>query len=287
MLHKNNKTPLKQFKTKKTNILMQTQVVPARSDLNIFYDLIERKSILIELFEKNKEVVNYCAVAPSPSRDYNQILITFDQIIFRLWKITRRNDSNRFPVELKSSFQDYKYDDNLKHHILCAFGKQFSEYVKNIVVNGHVDYIQRLPEPILLKIISYLSLEDLSRLSQVNTYFRELCRSDRVWMDLYKRVYSKNIKPELMALAQRKGWRSIFFTNKIKLQVQLRREYVDEVENDNSQQMITRDDSFLKVLPPIRRHSSKSFRNHAPNDESSNKPLLSARLPNNKSGAKF
>jgi F-box protein 36 len=101
-----------------------------------------------------------------------------------------------------------------------------------------VDYLARIPEALLLKIVSHLSLEDVSRLAQTNKKFREvrffarfspkkqlklvllkLCRSDRVWIQLYERYYSKEITKELLNLAQKKGWRTIFFTNKIRLQV--------------------------------------------------------------------
>jgi hypothetical protein len=92
-------------------------------------------------------------------------------------------------------------------------------YVKNIVENGKLDLLERLPERVIEKIVGHLELEDISRLSQVNTFFRQLCRSDKVWMSLYKKSYSNEISKELIQLAERDGWRKLFFTNKIKLQV--------------------------------------------------------------------
>ena len=47
----------------------------------------------------------------------------------------------------------------------------------------------------------------------------KLCRSDRVWVLLYQKYYTRNITKDLYNLAQKKGWRNIFFTNTIKLQV--------------------------------------------------------------------
>jgi hypothetical protein len=38
-------------------------------------------------------------------------------------------------------------------------------------------------------------------------------------MELYKKYYSKEITRDLVKLAERDGWRKVFFTNKIKLQV--------------------------------------------------------------------
>ena len=46
--------------------------------------------------------------------------------------------------------------------------------MQNIIEKGKLDYIVRLPEKIIIKIISNLDLEDLSRLSQVNHLFRQV-----------------------------------------------------------------------------------------------------------------
>ena len=128
----------------------------------------------------------------------------------------------------------------IQDHISWAFGVNFFKYIENIVTFGQLDYLPRLPEPIIIKIISYLALEDISKLSQVNKQFREvnkklfiilkatlffffniqLCKSDRVWILLYQKYYSRNITKEMNNLAQKKGWRNIFFTNTIKLQVE-------------------------------------------------------------------
>ena len=120
------------------------------------------------------------------------------------------------------------------------FGNSTLSYLKNIVQNGQLDYLIRLPEDVLLKIVAFLSLEDISRLSQVNCMFRQvkifsylnkllsiltnliiskICRSDKVWIELYKKYYSNTITNELYELAERDGWRKLFFTNKIKLLV--------------------------------------------------------------------
>ena len=49
--------------------------------LNIFHDLLNRKSILLMLFDtKTKEVINHCAQAPSPSKDYCQLIVNFDKV---------------------------------------------------------------------------------------------------------------------------------------------------------------------------------------------------------------
>ena len=47
-------------------------------------------------------------------------------------------------------------------------------YIINIVEKGKIDYLCRLPEPILIRIISFLNLEDIAKLAQVNRLFREV-----------------------------------------------------------------------------------------------------------------
>lgn len=55
-----------------------------------------------------------------------------------------------------------------------VFGKHTFTYVQNIVEKGKLDYLPRLPEKIIMKIVGHLPLEDISRLSQVNNLFRQV-----------------------------------------------------------------------------------------------------------------
>ena len=80
--------------------------------------------------------------------------------------------------------------------VAYVFGRNMLAYLTNIVEKGHLDIMERLPEKIVLKIVANLDLEDISRLSQTNTYFRQLCRSDKVWYDLYRKYYSNEISDE-------------------------------------------------------------------------------------------
>ena len=51
--------------------------------INIFHDLQKRGSILLKLFDtKTKEVINHCEQAPSPSKDYCQLVLNFDKVNF-------------------------------------------------------------------------------------------------------------------------------------------------------------------------------------------------------------
>ena len=194
--------------------------------VNVFDEMKRRQSILLTLFNlKNTEIINVATQAPSPSKDYCQLVVTHKTVIYRWWKILLRGDSeSRYPGEIKDSYEDFLHDETIQRDISYVFGRNMLTYVKNIVEKGKLDILERLPEYLIIKIVSKLSLEDISRLSQVNMFFRKLCRSDKVWIDLYRQHYSKEISKELYQLAERDGWRKLFFTNKIKLQLELRRQ---------------------------------------------------------------
>lgn len=50
------------------------------------------------------------------------------------------------------------------------FGAKVLEHVLNLC-RGNYDFLERLPVPLLLYIISFLELEDIARLSQVSRRF--------------------------------------------------------------------------------------------------------------------
>ena len=55
----------------------------------------------------------------------------------------------------------------------AKYGNILSWHLQNIscTFNAKLDYLARLPEQLKMKIISYLALEDISKLSQVNKEF--------------------------------------------------------------------------------------------------------------------
>jgi hypothetical protein len=80
---------------------------------NIFETLKKHHSPLLTLFNPNKtEILNVATQAPSPSKDYCQLVLTHDKCIFRKWKIMLRGDSeSRYPSEVKDSYEDFIHDE--------------------------------------------------------------------------------------------------------------------------------------------------------------------------------
>nr|XP_034989863.1 F-box only protein 36 [Zootoca vivipara] len=160
--------------------------------------------------------------APAPSKDFYQLLVTKKEVIFRWWKISLRSEFREArPGELKESHEDFLDNPSLQIQIAIVFGGDTLDHIFNMC-RGNFDFLARLPDPLLLYIISYLDLEDIARLSQVSHRFETLCNSDKLWEMIVGNL-SGRITPEMRSLAQEVGWKQFFFTNKIQLQLQLRR----------------------------------------------------------------
>lgn len=84
-----------------------------RHQLNIFNELKAKDSNLLTLFNRN-EILNIACQAPSPSKNYCQLLMTHTHIIYRWWEISLHSTSDsRCPGEIKNSFDQFinDYDD--------------------------------------------------------------------------------------------------------------------------------------------------------------------------------
>ena len=96
----------------------QQRALAHHDSFNIFHELRKRQSILYsELYGKNEnfELLNIGAQAPSPSKDYCQLIVTQEQIVYRWWKITLRGDSdNKYPGEINDSYEDFVHDEQIQ-----------------------------------------------------------------------------------------------------------------------------------------------------------------------------
>ncbi|XP_051010180.1 F-box only protein 36 [Acomys russatus] len=159
---------------------------------------------------------------PAPSKDYYQLLITQTQIIFRWWKISLRSEyRSAKPGETKETHEDFLENSHLQVQVALIFGAKILDYVFNLC-EGKFDFLERLSDTLLLKIIYFLDLEDVARLSQTSSRFAKLCKSDSLWEQIVQSACD-TITPDMRALAKDVGWRQVFFTNKIQLQRQIRR----------------------------------------------------------------
>uniref|UniRef100_A0A8C6GZ87 F-box protein 36 n=1 Tax=Mus spicilegus TaxID=10103 RepID=A0A8C6GZ87_MUSSI len=159
---------------------------------------------------------------PAPSKDYYQLLITRTQIIFRWWKISLRSEyRSAKPGETKESHEDFLDNSHLQVQVAVVFGAKILDYVFNLC-KGKFDYLERLSDRLLLKIICYLDLEDIASLSQTSSKFEKLCKSDLLWEQIVQSTCD-TVTPDMRALAKNMGWRQMFLTNNIQLQRQTRK----------------------------------------------------------------
>ncbi|XP_042652088.1 F-box only protein 36 isoform X1 [Tyto alba] len=194
-----------------------------------------------------EEVFEVRGQAPAPSKDLCQLLVTrrevvhllplllsvlgnlrsnstfaLPKVIFRWWKISLRNEFRESrPGEIKESQEDFLDDSSLHIQVAIVFGAKVLEHVLNLC-RGNYDFLERLPVPLLLYIISFLDLEDIARLSQVSRRFEMICNSNVLWENIVENLCD-TITSEMKELAQEVGWKQFFFTNRLQLQLQLRR----------------------------------------------------------------
>ncbi|XP_066454276.1 F-box only protein 36 [Eleutherodactylus coqui] len=169
------------------------------------------------------EILYECSgQAPAPSKDFYQILVSRSEVIIRWWKISLRSEFREArPGELRESHEDFVDDSTLHAQIGIIFGEKTLSYVINLCL-GQYDFLERLPESLMLYILTFLDLEDIAQLSQVSHTFQKVCDSDKLWEHIVERSCDR-VTPEMRFLAEDLGWKQFFFTNKLQLQLQLRR----------------------------------------------------------------
>ncbi|KAK3779166.1 hypothetical protein RRG08_037228 [Elysia crispata] len=178
--------------------------------------------------------------APPPSKDFVQVFVTTNQIIFRMWKIVppTRADANQLPSENRATYMEFEEDAKMRGDIGRTLGEREVKYLDTLM-HGHIDYLNRLSKKVLLNMMYMLDLVTISKLSQVNKYFRELCSSDALWSKLYMQYTTQPITHELLMLTDKKGWKEVFFMNKVQLQMLLRRETERPSSKDKSTVFLT------------------------------------------------
>ncbi|XP_045570432.1 F-box only protein 36b isoform X1 [Salmo salar] len=188
-----------------------------------------------------KSLFEVSGQGPPPNKDFFQFSVTKTEVIWRWWKISLRSDGrNTKPGELRESHNDYLDDSRIQTIIMShpplsslhwcdgflgqvsvVFGPRILQY-SQALCQGHYDYLERLPDPLLLHILTHLELEDVARLGHTSHRFRKLCRSEEFWEQAV-RGHCGSVSAEVEALALELGWKSVFFTSKLQLQKQISR----------------------------------------------------------------
>ncbi|XP_062408498.1 F-box only protein 36a isoform X1 [Sardina pilchardus] len=148
---------------------------------------------------------------PSPTKDFFQLVITKTEVIWTSWKISLRSEfRGAAPGEMRQSHNDFLHDARLQHQVGVVFGQHTLEHSKALC-EGHYNYLERLPNQLLLRVFFYLSFRDIGRLAQTSKRFSKLSNSPELWEQTV-RVRCEELTPDMEILANAMGWRKIFFT---------------------------------------------------------------------------
>lgn len=170
-----------------------------------------------------KILIEKTGQAPPPSKDFHQLLVTETdhEVIWRTWKISLRKDQRYIPPSQKRvPWEDFHYDEILQNDIARVFHEDTLRHVHATVCG---DWLVRLPTDVVVKIASKLDLVDIVRLSAVCRFLRKVCSGDELWEKIFH-AHCENVTDEMRAIAKEAGWKKLFFTNKLQLQVQVRRQ---------------------------------------------------------------
>jgi len=63
--------------------------------------------------------------------------------------------------------------------IMCAFGQSMVDYIINLC-HGHLDYLSRLPDKVLQRILLYVDLEDIAKISLLNKKLHKVTFNQRL-----------------------------------------------------------------------------------------------------------
>jgi len=170
----------------------------------------------------NVNLFEVTAQDKAPKKDFCQLIVNKEQVIFRRWIISLRVEAKSLrPIENKYSHGDFLEDDTLQAEVSRIFGAEALNKTR-CLCEGRVDWLAHMPLPILLYIISFLDIVDVANLSQVNNFFRETCASDIIWEEMFFR-HNEDVSEDVIDLGMEKGWREVFFASKLHLRVLLSR----------------------------------------------------------------
>lgn len=167
-----------------------------------------------------KVFIEKVSQAPPPSKDFHQLVVNGDEVIWRTWRIAIRRDQRGLPPSQKKvPWNEFDDDTLLQGDISRVFGEETLKHVHAIVCG---DWLIRLPPRAILHIASFLDLLDVVHLGAVCKLTRKVCASDLLWEKLF-RLYCDTVTDDMKTLAKESSWKNVFFANKLERRVKLRR----------------------------------------------------------------
>ncbi|XP_008280842.1 F-box only protein 36a [Stegastes partitus] len=161
-------------------------------------------------FLLGEQIYQISGQGPPPLKDFFQLEITKNEVIWKSWKISLRPEWRGAPPrQLKMVHHDFLHEKMLQREVDAVFGQRILDYTISLC-QGKFDYLERLPDGILLRILSYLQLKDTTLLAQVSHRFRKLCSSEKFWEQTVRNRCA-GFSSDMEGIASAMGWRKTFF----------------------------------------------------------------------------
>ena len=177
---------------------------------------LKKKIAYTSSVRSGRELYAQSAQMPSPSKDFCQIVITEQGVVWRRWTISPRtitNHSYAAPSETVMSYEEFLFDKSLCCQLELIFGTGAVRRMKSIA-SGYDDRLSALPDGVIVKIASMLDLQSVVNLSQVNQKLREVYQSNQLWEELFL-VHQGQPSDELQELAEELSWKKVFFMSRL------------------------------------------------------------------------
>ncbi|XP_008105245.2 F-box only protein 36 [Anolis carolinensis] len=124
--------------------------------------------------------------APPPSKDFHHLTVTKSEVLWKIWRITfRPNQEKILPWAVKKLHKDFLLDEQLQKEMQSIFGKPMLDYVINLC-QEHYDFLIRMPDSLIVHILSFLNTEDIRQLSKTCKRFWKLCNTEEFWERIQK-----------------------------------------------------------------------------------------------------
>ncbi|KAJ8971413.1 hypothetical protein NQ314_000723 [Rhamnusium bicolor] len=154
---------------------------------------------------KNFTLLQLYARAAAPCRDYYGLTIAESCISLNAWKIT--HGPHVTPKQKFCLIEEVQDDKFLQEEIKNMFGVSVYEYI--IDLGNKKRKLENLPAKLFLRVLEYMSINDVLHLSLTSKIFYELCNSERVWCLMFQKTLQRCPSPDEHRMAFDYGWREV------------------------------------------------------------------------------
>ncbi|KAM6144647.1 LOW QUALITY PROTEIN: F-box only protein 36-like [Phoenicopterus ruber ruber] len=117
-----------------------------------------------------------CCQPPPPSKGVHRFTIAGAEVMWNTWRISFQPSQEKvFPKEVKKLHKEFLLAQQLQSKAgeECPFGNNTLEYTVNLC-QRHYDFLIRMPENVIIHILSFLDADDLQELSKTCKKFQQV-----------------------------------------------------------------------------------------------------------------